>query len=165
MPCIEVKKWDESAESQWPERIRDWMLLRIGSALALQDTTSTATQNRWASELAAAQQTNSGPVASADQATPSAVIAELRRRSGLTWDELARLFGVARCSVHVWVSGKALNAANEERLGRLLGAFAQTDKNSHRGVKSDFLSRFAPGLLARWNGREGLLCSKRFFSR
>jgi hypothetical protein len=66
------------------QQIHDWMLLRIGGALALQHTTSSATPSRWTNELAAAQQTSSGSVAIPATTPPSRAIVELRRRSGLT---------------------------------------------------------------------------------
>ena len=57
-------------------------------------------------------------------------IMELRRLTGFTWDQLARLFGVQRRSLHFWASGKPLNAANEEKLGRLLAAIRLIDRGS-----------------------------------
>lgn len=39
-------------------------------------------------------------------------ILELRRLSGLTWDELARLFDVSRRAVHHWASGSTMTAAH-----------------------------------------------------
>jgi DNA-binding transcriptional regulator YiaG len=48
------------------------------------------------------------------------LIRDLRQRSGLTWDQLGRLFGVSRRAVHLWASGGRLNAANQELLGHLL---------------------------------------------
>lgn len=57
-------------------------------------------------------------------------IMELRRLTGFTWDQLARLFGVARRSLHFWASGKPLNAANEEKLARLLAAIRKIDRGS-----------------------------------
>ena len=62
--------------------------------------------------------------------TTGSPIMELRRLTGFTWDQLARLFGVARRSLHFWASGKPLNAANEERLGRLLAAIRLIDRGS-----------------------------------
>ena len=44
----------------------------------------------------------------------------LRKESGLTWDQLARLFGVSRRAVHLWASGGRMNAANQELLTTLL---------------------------------------------
>ena len=53
------------------------------------------------------------------QSTSSAIM-ELRRLSGLTWEQIATLFNVARRSLHFWASGKPVNAPNEERLRRVL---------------------------------------------
>lgn len=39
-------------------------------------------------------------------------ILELRRLSGLTWDELANAFGVSRRAVHHWASGSTLTPAH-----------------------------------------------------
>lgn len=57
-------------------------------------------------------------------------IAEFRRLSGLTWDQLAGLFNVSRRSVHFWASGKAMTSGNEEHLQRLLAALRRIDRGS-----------------------------------
>jgi len=59
-----------------------------------------------------------------------AAISELRRLAGLTWEQLARVFGVARRSLHFWASGKPINATNEERLRRLLAVVRQADRGA-----------------------------------
>jgi transcriptional regulator with XRE-family HTH domain len=59
-----------------------------------------------------------------------AAIAEIRRLSGLTWDQLARLFGVSRRAVHLWASGKAMASSREEHLHRLLAALRSIDRGS-----------------------------------
>lgn len=59
-----------------------------------------------------------------------AAIAELRRLSGFTWEQLARLFKVSRRSLHFWASGKAMTPANEEHLQRLLAAMRKVDRGS-----------------------------------
>jgi DNA-binding transcriptional regulator YiaG len=63
-----------------------------------------------------------------DEQSSSADIMELRRLSGLTWDQLGRLFQVARRTVHFWASGKALNAVNQEKLYRILETVREIDK-------------------------------------
>lgn len=45
---------------------------------------------------------------------------ELRKLSGLTWEQLAHLFDVSRRSVHFWASGQPLASAHEEKLNRIL---------------------------------------------
>ena len=54
----------------------------------------------------------------ATSATAEAV-KRLRARSGLTWDELARAFGVSRRTVHAWATGTRLNQAHAARLSVL----------------------------------------------
>jgi DNA-binding transcriptional regulator YiaG len=70
------------------------------------------------------------------QADPAAVAAEadartgrtiqaaevrwLREASGLTWEQMGRLFGVSRRAVHLWANGGRMNATNAELLGRLV---------------------------------------------
>jgi transcriptional regulator with XRE-family HTH domain len=44
----------------------------------------------------------------------------LRDLSGLTWSQLARLFGVDRRSLHMWATGGQLNARNAELLAEAL---------------------------------------------
>ena len=59
-----------------------------------------------------------------------AALAELRRLSGLTWEQLAQVFGVTRRTVHFWASGRPLNARNEEHLRRLLAMLMRIDRGS-----------------------------------
>jgi len=78
-------------------------------------------------------QTSTGrslPQADTEARSTGSAIMELRRRSGLTWEQLAELFGVARRSLHFWASGKPLNAVNEERLRRILAAICMTDRGT-----------------------------------
>lgn len=72
------------------------------------------------------------------EATRKAV-SELRRISGLTWDHLAQLFEVSRRSVHFWASGKPLNAANEERLLRVLAVVRDANRGSARSTRAALL--------------------------
>lgn len=62
--------------------------------------------------------------------TTRAAVHELRRLSGLTWDQLARLFGVDRRSLHHWGSGQPLSRKNEERLHRLLTVIRYIDRGA-----------------------------------
>lgn len=89
--------------------------------------------NRW---------TNSGTVLDvvrADGAFASAVL-EVRRRSGLTWEQLATLFGVDRRSVHLWAAGRPLSAANAERLNRTLALVRRIDRGTPSATRAWLLS-------------------------
>ena len=79
--------------------------------------------------------------ARASYASTASAINELRRLSGLTWDQLADLFGTSRRALHFWASGKPLNPANEERLHRTLGAIKRID----RGFAADNRSALLDG--------------------
>jgi hypothetical protein len=51
-------------------------------------------------------------------AAPStaALVQELHSKSGLTWDQLGRIFGVSRRAVHLWAAGGQINAKHLELL-------------------------------------------------
>lgn len=49
-------------------------------------------------------------------------LAEVHETSGLTWEQIARYFGVSRRAVHLWVSGGRMTASNEELLVHLVQA-------------------------------------------
>ncbi|BDA66316.1 hypothetical protein RIVM261_051510 [Rivularia sp. IAM M-261] len=53
---------------------------------------------------------------------------ELRKLSGLTWDQLAKIFNVSRRTMHFWASGQPLSSFNEENLNRLLGTIRYVDR-------------------------------------
>lgn len=40
----------------------------------------------------------------------------IKEHSGLTWDQLGKVFGVSRRAVHMWANGGRLNEANAQRL-------------------------------------------------
>jgi len=105
------------------------LLIRVGGALWILGTTSADRDATRDHAFIAQAQTNSGVQVRESQA-PSAAILELRRVSGLTWDQLARLFGITRRSLHFWVSGKPLTPAHEERLHRLLATVRRLDRGS-----------------------------------
>lgn len=75
------------------------------------------------------------PSAESSETTRESVC-ELRRTSGLTWDQVGLLFGVSRRSVHFWASGKPLNAANEEHLLRVLNVVRSGQRGNARATRA-----------------------------
>ncbi|MEM5709754.1 helix-turn-helix transcriptional regulator, partial [Elizabethkingia meningoseptica] len=63
----------------------------------------------------------------ASESTAAAVL-EIRRLSGLTWEELADLFDVSRRSVHHWASGKPVNTEHDQALRGVLTALRHLDR-------------------------------------
>ncbi len=63
----------------------------------------------------------------------------LHERTGLTWDELARLLGVSRRTVHYWKNGAAPSAARERRLNQIsevIGVFSVTPERMRAALRS-----------------------------
>jgi transcriptional regulator with XRE-family HTH domain len=73
------------------------------------------------------------------------LIQDLRSRSGLTWDQLASIFGVDRRSIHFWSSGRPMNAANAERLARVLAVIGRIDKGDPSVTRAWLLTPTANG--------------------
>ncbi|SNS52360.1 hypothetical protein SAMN06309944_0638 [Micrococcales bacterium KH10] len=55
-----------------------------------------------------------------ESVTPSDLLTELRADTAFTWEQLAKLFGVSRRTLHLWAAGGNLTAQNEERLNALV---------------------------------------------
>ncbi len=65
----------------------------------------------------------------------STVVRKLHDESGLTWEQLGRLFGVSRRAVHLWANGGRMNAGNAETLSDLVSivrALPATSTNARR---------------------------------
>jgi transcriptional regulator with XRE-family HTH domain len=56
-----------------------------------------------------------------------ASIRTLRTISGLTWDQLAGLFGVSRRSLHLWDNGNTMRPYHQEKLARIFNAVQLID--------------------------------------
>lgn len=80
---------------------------------------------------------------------PGTTIGKVRRLSGFTWDELARLFGVSRRSLHFWASGRAMSSANEEHLQRVLGVILRIDRGTAHANRAALLSVRDDGVIPR----------------
>lgn len=105
----------------------------------------------------ASRWTNSGTVldvAPVDRAFAAAVL-EVRRISGLTWEQLASLFAVDRRSVHLWASGRPMSAANAERLNRILAVLRRADRGTPSATKAWLHAPTSHGLLPLDLLREG----------
>lgn len=66
-------------------------------------------------------------------------ITQIRQRSGLTWEQLARVFGVKRRSLHFWARGTRPSAENTERLLRVLAIVSQLDTGEPEHTRTELL--------------------------
>ena len=114
-------------------------VIRVSGTLVPQGTASVETWPHPIEVSPVVEQTSTGLT---DSSSPQAAIAELRRRSVLTWDQVARLFGVARRSVHFWASGKALS-----ELGRLLAVIRLIDRGRARETRSALMTALGDGTI------------------
>jgi DNA-binding transcriptional regulator YiaG len=62
--------------------------------------------------------------------TTQQTVNELRKISGLTWEQLAQLFDVSRRSIHFWASGQQLSAKNEAKLNQILDTVQYISRGS-----------------------------------
>lgn len=89
------------------------------------------------------EQTNAGKVVQQRERRRAAdALSELRHVSGLTWDQLARLFSVSRRAVHFWASGQPMSAEKEEKLHQALAVVEQIDRGTPEETRFAIL---APG--------------------
>jgi transcriptional regulator with XRE-family HTH domain len=109
-------------------------LISIGFTLDLGTSATPILHTVDSSEL-----TNAGvSLLESERAGPA--IAELRRLSGFTWDQLARLFNVNRRSLHFWASGKPMTREHEEHLQRLLATIRIIDRGSASANRDELLT-------------------------
>ena len=140
MPCSTT-----SAQGAMRDRVYH-LLIRVGGTLGVLGTTSADSGTTPDHAFMTQAQTNSG-VHVPESQTPSVALLELRRLSGLTWDQLARLFGITRRSLHFWASGKPLTPAHEERLSRLLATVRRLDRGSAHANRTLLLGMHADGCI------------------
>lgn len=69
-------------------------------------------------------------------------IRELHDYSGLTWEQIAKLFGVSRRAVHLWASGGRLSAANEELLLRITGLVRSISDAGQLEIRQKIVAEF-----------------------
>jgi hypothetical protein len=78
------------------------------------------------------------------KSTAKAVL-ELRRLSGLTWEELAGVFSVSRRAVHHWASGNTMSAEHIQHLFIALQLVRRLTSGSSAEVRAKLLAPSATG--------------------
>ncbi len=64
----------------------------------------------------------------------------IKENSGLTWDQLGKIFGVSRRAVHMWASGSRMNEANAEVLRNFAAAVAVNRGGSPERTRAALLA-------------------------
>ena len=124
----------------------DLAALLIATTLPGSATANTYTQGSmamWASISPCGERTAAGPIGQIDfvpaESTAEAIM-EIRRRSGLTWEELGDLFEVSRRSVHHWANGKPVSAKHDRFIRRMLAAVRRLDQGERNRTRALFMS-------------------------
>ncbi len=102
----------------WPRDLVRVVGLFIMAGLSAQGTASTYRPYRRMERTIAAPDNEIEPRPQLE--TTASAVLEIRRLSGLTWEELSDLFDVSRRSLHHWANGKALSAQNDQLVRRVL---------------------------------------------
>src|SRR5918996_4642559 len=87
------------------------------SSTTVEGSDQVRARNLWTtsgtSAITDAKQDRPGPApAGSDLPTTAALVLELHRLSGLTWAQLASVFGVDRRAIHFWAAGRPMSAGN-----------------------------------------------------
>ncbi|MFF1606170.1 helix-turn-helix domain-containing protein [Amycolatopsis sp. NPDC058278] len=67
-------------------------------------------------------------------------IRRVHASSGLTWDEIARLVGVSRRTVHNWIQGARVSSANARTLSRVCTTLEREDKGDPASTRAHLLA-------------------------
>lgn len=121
-----------------------WALCFSIAFTASATTTSASAFHDSAAMSCRAARTDSGQ-SRKEEAEHSDGVSEVRRLSGLTWDQVATLFGVSRRAAHHWASGKPMTAENELHLLRVLGSLRALHVGSARPNRQMLLAPVEPG--------------------
>lgn len=108
-------------------------VVMIGGIGIASSTCADVLRRPWFSSLSSTQGS------SFEQAHSEPPVTELRRRSGLTWDQLATTMGVERRTLHLWEAGRGMRPVHEERLQQVLLVIRKADRGSASATRAALL--------------------------
>lgn len=120
-------------------------------------TSSTASASVWAMLQDTTRVGTAVDIAGHSSVLPQVTaIEDIKRVSGFTWDQVARLFGVDRRSVHNWVNGQPMTQGHEDALYRIREVVNMIDDPNPLVVRSVMRDRTRGAAIA------DLLAEQRF---
>ena len=137
---------------------RTGLAVTIAGILVTSPPSGSATSNPYETPRPVERTTTgpSGQIRHVPVESTAEAILEIRRRSGLTWEEMSDLFNVSRRSIHHWANGKPPSAGHERTLRQALAAIRGLDQGDRRGTRTRLLAVDHPaGLSALDMMREG----------
>ncbi len=81
-----------------------------------------------------------GREGTADVESTAVAILEIRRRSGLLWEEQADLFEVPPRTIHQWASGKTVSATQSKAIRGVLAAIRHIDRGEQKLTRALLLT-------------------------
>ena len=135
---------DDQAIFEWRDATLEY-ILHLDDHFENKFQTVTTPLSGWATfeVLHPVERTTAGPpgqIRFAPAESTAEAILEIRRRSGLTWEEMSDLFDVSRRSIHHWASGKSVSARRERALRRALAAIRRLDRGDQAGTRARLLA-------------------------
>lgn len=126
------------------------MLVGFMLATSLGTASATSIPIDFAHPYRAQSQTTAGAGAvETDRITRNAeALGRLRRRSGLTWEQLSRLFRVSRRALHMWATGQQMAPQNEEHLHRMVAVIESADQGGATGNRAALFEATGDGRVA-----------------
>jgi len=129
--------------SRTPPRILIIGLIAVGTGTAALPQTADA----YAPSPAMQIQTSSGHLVAPLPHQTATDVNCLKRISGLTWDQLARMLSTSRRSVHAWASGTTMAAKNQEAVARALSTISTISRGSGTSTQAALMSPLGDGRL------------------
>jgi len=120
----------------------DWLIFGAGHVNFRDASRSTKEAGSFRNAVFADQtlpKADIGPQVSSEQSTAGALW-EIRRLSGLGWDELSELFGVSRPTFDRWVNRMPLSAQDELVVRKMLGAIRHLDEGRQHATRERLLA-------------------------
>ncbi len=111
------------------------------------------TGRAWETETSSSYSTNAsfyptsaGPITEPPPPPTADAILQIRRLSGLTWEELSDLFDVSRRSVHHWASGSVASPEHQRMILQVLEIIRQLYRGSSIDTRSLLLTADSAGV-------------------
>lgn len=152
---------DEHTSIGWraplARHVRDSIWLECGTSSSAAVPDELLAQQLTSGALIEGYRTTSGSQRVQESPEPQRLILELRRKSGLTWSELAGLFRVDRRTLHFWARGASPTRRNAQRLRNVVQVVRLLDQGDPNATKRALSTPDSRGRTVL-----GLMASQRF---
>ncbi len=142
-PSIDINKTGTTAAGSMYSSERDDTSSGVLFFTILRGPATTNSSIQYPTWLAEAKCTCASPAGQSENVFVESIaeaVMEIRRLSGLTWDELGDLFDVSRRSVHHWANGNSVSAQHDRTIRMMLAAIRQINQGEQAHTRALLLS-------------------------